>query len=117
MKLGGVGVISTIGNVAPARMKEIVELCAAGKWEEAAAANERLMPLMEGLFKTANPILVKEALKLAGFPVGGVRLPLVDATAEQSAELESAPCARSVSCSRDTQQGRSNPCGPAVCWQ
>ena len=50
MKLGGVGVISTIGNVAPARMKEIVELCAAGKWEEAAAANERLMPLMEGLF-------------------------------------------------------------------
>ena len=32
MKLGGVGVISTIGNVAPARMKEIVELCAAGKW-------------------------------------------------------------------------------------
>ena len=29
MKLGGVGVISTIGNVAPARMKEIVELCAA----------------------------------------------------------------------------------------
>ena len=88
MKLGGVGVISTIGNVAPARMKEIVELCAAGKWEEAAAANERLMPLMEGLFKTANPILVKEALKLAGFPVGGVRLPLVDATAEQSAELE-----------------------------
>ena len=88
MELGGVGVISTIGNVAPARMKEIVELCAAGKWEEAAAANERLMPLMEGLFKTANPILVKEALKLAGFPVGGVRLPLVNATAEQSAELE-----------------------------
>ena len=88
MKLGGVGVISTIGNVAPSRMKEIVDLCAAGKWEEAAAANERLMPLMEGLFKTANPILVKEALKLSGFPVGGVRLPLVDATAEQSAELE-----------------------------
>ena len=86
--VGDVGVISTIGNVAPSRMKEIVDLCAQGKWEEAAAANERLMPLMEGLFKTANPILVKEALKLSGFPVGGVRLPLVDATAEQSAELE-----------------------------
>ena len=28
--LGGAGVISTIGNVAPARMKEIVDLCAAG---------------------------------------------------------------------------------------
>lgn len=88
MQLGGVGVISTIGNVAPARMKEIVDLCAAGEWEKAAEANERLLPLMKGLFATANPILVKEALKLIGFPVGGVRLPLVDATPEQSAALE-----------------------------
>lgn len=87
MKLGGVGVISTIGNVAPARMKEIVDLCAEGRWDEAAAANERLMPLMKGLFETSNPILVKEALKLVGFPVGGVRLPLVDATPEQSERL------------------------------
>ena len=87
MKLGGAGVISTIGNVAPARMKEIVDLCAAGEWEAAAAANERLMPLMTGLFETSNPILVKEALKLLGFAVGGVRLPLVDATPEQSARL------------------------------
>jgi len=31
---------------------------------------------------------VKEALKLDGFPVGGVRLPLVDATEEQSKRLE-----------------------------
>ncbi len=88
MKLGGTGVISTISNVAPARMKEIVEACAAGNWEEAAKLNERLLPLMDGLFKTTNPILVKEALKLVGFPVGGVRLPLIDATPEQSAELE-----------------------------
>ena len=88
MKMGGVGVVSTIGNVAPARMKEIVELAAAGKMEEAEAANERLLPLMEGLFVTTNPILVKGALKLEGFPVGGVRLPLIDATPEQSVELE-----------------------------
>lgn len=87
MKLGGAGVVSTIGNVAPARMKEIVDLCAAGDWEAAAAANERLMPLMTGLFETSNPILVKEALKLLGFPVGGVRLPLVDATPAQSERL------------------------------
>ncbi|WP_289636966.1 4-hydroxy-tetrahydrodipicolinate synthase [uncultured Adlercreutzia sp.] len=87
MRLGGAGVISTIGNVAPACMKEIVEAAAAGDWEAAAAANEALLPLMTGLFATANPILVKEALKLIGFPVGGVRLPLVDATPEQSATL------------------------------
>lgn len=87
MKLGGAGVISTIGNVAPDRMKEIVDLCEQGAWDAAAAANERLLPLMEGLFETSNPILVKEALKLLNFPVGGVRLPLVDATPEQSTRL------------------------------
>ena len=87
MRRGGVGVISTIGNVAPARMKEIVDLAAASRWEAAEAANERLMPLMTGLFETSNPILVKEALRLLGFPVGGVRLPLVDATPAQSERL------------------------------
>lgn len=87
MKEGGHGVISTISNVATARMKEIVDACAAGDWTRAEELNEKLLPLMEGLFDTTNPILVKEALKLDGFPVGGVRLPLVDATPEQSAKL------------------------------
>ena len=81
MKLGAAGVISTAGNVSPARMKEITTLCAAGNFEEA------ILPLMDELFVTANPIMVKEALNLAGFPVGGVRLPLVNATEEQSAHL------------------------------
>lgn len=88
MKLGGAGVISTIGNVLPSRMKEIVELCAQQDWNGAWAAHEKLQPLMHQLFTTSNPILVKEALNILGFPVGGVRLPLVDATPEQSKALE-----------------------------
>lgn len=88
MKAGGHGVISTISNVATARMKEIVTACAEGDWDTAQTLNDKLLPLMNGLFETTNPILVKEALKLDGFPVGGVRLPLVDATEEQSARLE-----------------------------
>ena len=87
MEMGGTGVVSTIANVAPKRMKAIVELAAAGKFEEAHAASDALLPLMDELFITSNPIMVKEALKLAGFPVGGLRLPLVSATPEQSAEL------------------------------
>ena len=68
-------------------MKEITTLCAEGKFDEAAVANEKLLPLMNELFVTANPIMVKEALNLSGFHVGGVRLPLVDATPEQSDHL------------------------------
>lgn len=87
MKLGAAGVISTAGNVSPARMKEITTLCAAGNFEEAKKAHDAFLPLMDELFVTANPIMVKEALNLACFPVGGVRLPLVNATEEQSAHL------------------------------
>ena len=87
MKLGAVGVISTAANVAPARMKEITSLCAEGNFEEAKKAHDAFLPLMDELFVTANPIMVKEALNLVGFPVGGVRLPLVDATSEQSEHL------------------------------
>ncbi len=87
VKMGGAGVISTIGNLAPARMKEIVELAARGEYEKAKAAHDALVPLMRALFVTSNPIMVKEALNLVGFPVGGVRLPLVDATPEQSESL------------------------------
>lgn len=89
MKMGGSGVISTIGNIASSRMKEIVEAAAAGNFDEAQKLNDALLPLMDGLFETSNPILVKEALKQLGFSVGGVRLPLVNATPEQSERLKS----------------------------
>ncbi|WP_283170445.1 4-hydroxy-tetrahydrodipicolinate synthase [Curtanaerobium respiraculi] len=87
MKRGGAGVISTTGNCAPAEMKKIVDNAAAGRWDEARAAHEAILPLMKGLFATANPILVKQALNLQGFSVGGLRLPLVDATFEQTEAL------------------------------
>lgn len=87
MKLGAAGVISTAGNVVPGRMKELTDLCAKGDFEKAKSVHDALLPFMDELFITANPIMVKEALKLAGFPVGGVRLPLVNATEEQSAHL------------------------------
>lgn len=89
MRRGGAGVVSTIGNVATAPMRQIVDACADGKFDEAQRAHAALLPLMEGLFETANPILTKEALRIAGFSVGGVRLPLVDATEEQSMRLAS----------------------------
>ncbi|MDR2586692.1 MAG: 4-hydroxy-tetrahydrodipicolinate synthase [Coriobacteriales bacterium] len=88
MELGGYGVITTTGNVAPERMKEIVTAMAEGDHTRALAAHLRLQPLMKELFVAANPIMVKAAMQLAGFDCGGVRLPLVDATPEQRTELE-----------------------------
>lgn len=88
MGLGGAGVISVVAHVAGVRFKEMIEAQVAGDHTRALRTHLELLPLMKALFLTANPIMVKKALELQGFPVGGVRLPLVDATAEQTAELE-----------------------------
>lgn len=87
MGLGGTGVISTIGNVAARRFREMIDAQVAGDHTHALRIHLELLPMMKALFITSNPIMVKKALGLTGFPVGGVRLPLVDATAEQTAEL------------------------------
>ena len=84
---GASGVISTTSNVAPAEMAELVDSFAAGNVAKATSMHERLLPLMTGLFKAPNPTLVKEAMRLVGRPVGGLRLPMVPPTPEQSAMI------------------------------
>ena len=88
MGLGGAGVISVISHVAGRQFKEMVEAQAAGNHTRALRLHLELMPLMKALFITSNPIMVKKALELQGFPVGGCRLPLIEASEAQTAELE-----------------------------
>jgi 4-hydroxy-tetrahydrodipicolinate synthase len=88
MGLGGTGVISVVSHVAGPRFKEMVEAQASGDHTRALRIHLELLPLMKALFMTANPIMVKEALRLQGFGVGTVRLPLVPPTEAQTAELE-----------------------------
>lgn len=88
MGLGGTGVISVLSHIAGPRFKEMIEAQASGDHTRALRIHIELLPLMKALFMTANPIMVKQALALQGFPVGGVRLPLVEPTAEQTAELQ-----------------------------
>lgn len=88
MGLGATGVISVVSHVAGWRFKEMVEASATGDHTRALRIHLELLPLMKTLFMTSNPILVKKALELQGFGVGGLRLPLIEATAEETAELE-----------------------------
>jgi len=87
MGLGGTGVISVVSHVAGARFKEMIQAQADGDHTRALRIHLELLPLMKALFMTANPIMVKEALRLQGFDVGTVRLPLVPPTEAQSTEL------------------------------
>jgi 4-hydroxy-tetrahydrodipicolinate synthase len=87
MGLGASGVISVASHVAGPRLAEMLAAQANGDHTRALKVHLELMPLFKVLFLTANPIMVKKALELVGFPVGDARLPLIPATEEQTAEL------------------------------
>ncbi|MCK8082709.1 4-hydroxy-tetrahydrodipicolinate synthase [Vibrio sp. 1CM24A] len=79
VKRGGDGVISVTNNVAAADMATMFKLAKEGKFEEAEAINERLMPLHKNLFVESNPIPVKWAVhKMGLIAEGGLRLPLTE---------------------------------------
>jgi 4-hydroxy-tetrahydrodipicolinate synthase len=83
LAIGAVGMVSVVSHVVTPRLVELVEAYARGDVQRAAELNGDLQPVYAGLFRTQGVILTKAALALLGFPVGGVRLPLVEATPEQ----------------------------------
>ena len=76
LAVGGVGVISVLSNILPKEVKELCTLVKAGKLDEAAALNDKLLPVANACFVEVNPIPVKEAVNLIGFNVGVPRAPL-----------------------------------------
>jgi 4-hydroxy-tetrahydrodipicolinate synthase len=77
LAVGGVGVISTTSNVAPAEMVELVRAFRAGDLDRARDLHYRLLPLFEALFTETNPIPLKAALSMRGLVRDELRLPLV----------------------------------------
>lgn len=87
MGLGATGVISVASHVAGPQMRRMVDAQASGEHTQALTMHLELLPLFKALFLTANPIMVKKALELQGFSVGGTRLPLIPADEAQTEEL------------------------------
>jgi 4-hydroxy-tetrahydrodipicolinate synthase len=78
MSLGGYGVISVAAHIVGRRIKDMVELLAAGHPAAAASIHLELLPLVDALFWQPNPMPVRAALTELGFDVGSPRLPLID---------------------------------------
>jgi len=76
MKRGACGVISVTANVMPRAMHEVCAAALAGRHVQAAALNEKLMPLHLAMFVESNPIPVKWAVARLGLIERGIRLPL-----------------------------------------
>jgi 4-hydroxy-tetrahydrodipicolinate synthase len=80
LAVGGVGVISTSANVAPAEMVEMVNAVRAGDLPRARGIHLRLLPLFSVLFCETNPIPVKAAVAEMGRIGDEIRLPLTEIT-------------------------------------
>lgn len=87
MEIGATGVISVISHIVGPHLAAMIKAVVEGRGAHAAKLNQALRPVTEALFMTSNPIMVKDALKYVGFPVGGVRLPLVEPTAAEHNRL------------------------------
>ena len=77
-------------HVAGTQMRRMIDLARRGDMDAARAQDEALHDLYTALAVTTNPIPVKAALNLLGHEVGGLRLPLVDADAAQTATVAAA---------------------------
>ena len=92
LSVGGYGIISVASHIVGAQMKDLIAAYLEGRVQEAQALNAKLFPVFKGLFNcpnpVPNPVAVKYALTLRGLPVGGVRLPLVQATEAEKKFLQ-----------------------------
>ena len=81
---GGTGIISVASHLVGRELRREID-----EPERRHEIQNGLADVFEALTVTTNPIPVKAALNLAGHEVGGLRLPLLEASDEELAEIRS----------------------------
>ena len=76
MSVGAVGVVSVASNIIPKEMKQLVDLCNAGAFDQARALHRKLYRFFKAMFVETNPIPVKAGMAIRGLLDEEYRLPL-----------------------------------------
>jgi 4-hydroxy-tetrahydrodipicolinate synthase len=87
LEVGGVGGVCVHTHIVGPQVKEQVAAFRAGDAQRARQIDEELAPAYEILGVTVGPIGIKAALNLLGHDVGGLRLPLVEATEDEQDKI------------------------------
>ncbi len=85
LDIGGTGGITVASHLVGREMRRMID-----EPEQRQQIHESLRDLFAALFVTTSPIPIKAALNMLGHEVGGLRLPLVEATAEERAVVRQA---------------------------
>jgi 4-hydroxy-tetrahydrodipicolinate synthase len=89
LELGGLGGVCVHTHIVGPQVKEMITRFRDGDLDGARRLEEATAPSLDILKVQTNPIAIKAALNLLGHDVGGLRLPLVEANAEEVAEIRS----------------------------
>ncbi|HWJ03864.1 MAG TPA: 4-hydroxy-tetrahydrodipicolinate synthase, partial [Verrucomicrobiae bacterium] len=87
LALGCEGIVSVVSHVVGNEMQAMIQAFLAGDFRRAAAIHCQLFPIFKGMFMTTSPTPIKEACNQLGLNAGPVRLPLVEATDMEKAEI------------------------------
>jgi 4-hydroxy-tetrahydrodipicolinate synthase len=82
LEMGGAGVVSVASHIVGNEMQRMLQ-----EPEHRAQIDAELQDVYSTLFLTANPTCTKAALNMLGHDAGGLRLPLVEATEEEAAQV------------------------------
>jgi 4-hydroxy-tetrahydrodipicolinate synthase len=87
LEVGGKGGVCVHTHVVGPRVKEMIRRFGEGDSEGAKRIDEELAPAYELLGVVTGPIQIKAALNMLGHDVGGLRLPLVEASEGERAQI------------------------------
>ena len=88
LSVGAVVFVSVCGHTVGADLRVMFDSWFSGNSSKALEVHQKLLPVFTGTFRTQGAILTKAALNLMGLPGGFTRLPLVNATDAQIAQLK-----------------------------
>jgi 4-hydroxy-tetrahydrodipicolinate synthase len=86
-EIGGAGGVCVSSHLFGEQMKEMYEAARGGDAERAREIDARLEDVYETLFMTVGTATTKAALNLLGLEVGGLRLPLVEASEDEQSRV------------------------------
>ncbi|MFO0873412.1 MAG: 4-hydroxy-tetrahydrodipicolinate synthase [Phycisphaerales bacterium] len=86
--VGGVGVVSVVSNILPARVQALCDAFNGNDWTKARSIHRELFAICRGLLSLdTNPIPIKAAMELLGRDRGVLRLPMCRAAEGAIAEV------------------------------
>ncbi|MFD3524925.1 4-hydroxy-tetrahydrodipicolinate synthase [Streptomyces sp. NPDC051217] len=88
LAVGAIGFVSVVGHVVTPELRAMLDAHVSGDVQKATEIHQKLLPVFTGMFRTQGVITTKAALTLQKLPAGPLRLPLVELTEHETAQLK-----------------------------